>query len=431
MNNSFDIASITSEVLEGYRKVTDPLADDTIAHIISSGYKKQVSEVFMTLMQNDSITADTFSSFDPELAKILTKYFEQTGDLPVWADMDLIKAGEKVFSNNGPEIFMLLNMSSLPLCYTCAKGAKVLYDTGRLLSHNKEIDPLARRLMETAQMIVNVMSPGGLMPTGKGHITIQKVRLIHASIRYYLKEDGYKGQPWDAEVYGEPINQEDLTGTLMSFGPVILCGLKQLGIQLSDAEQKAYMHCWKVVGYLMGIQDPLLPDTYEEGFELATRILKHQAAPSEQGEALTKSCIDFINYIIPGNSFDHLPNYLIDFFLKDFSNASGIDLAKCIGVQSDADNRDKIVLAITKYVIGKINGLEGNAFIQKITPVFNKMLLEGIIYHFNGGKDVHFSIPPSLQKNWGLAEKWTDHMPLTPDLLGNRLTWQKRKETLK
>lgn len=431
MKNTFDLSRINNKVLDAFRLAADPMADATVAKIITSGYEKQINQVFMTLVKNDSFNSTTFSAFDQELTSILNQYFDQSRHLPEWADSDLINTGEKIFSLYGPEIFMLLNVSSLPLCYTCGKGAKVLYGTGRLLSHNKDMDPLARRLMETAQMIVDVMSPGGLAPEGRGVVTIQKVRLIHASIRYYLKLGQYNNTPWNVTEFGEPINQEDLAGTLMSFGPVILAGLKHLDIQLTVAESDAYMHCWKVVGYLMGIDEKLLPDSYEEGFGLAAKILQHQAVESDEGKALTESCIGFINYIMPGNAFQHMPAFLMDYFLKDFSAASGKDLSKCIGVNTKADKKDEIILSLTRYVIGRISHLENSAFIRKITPPFNKILLHSIIHHFNAGKGVHFSIPPSLQKDWGLVDKWNDFMAVTPNILGNRLAWQKKADDIK
>lgn len=430
MKNTFNISNITPEVLENFRLETDPKADDTVSEIITSGFEKQINEIFMTLVRNDSFDDNTFSTFDSELSSILNDYFESTSHLPEWANTELIKSGEKVFSLYGPEIFMLLNMSSLPMCYTCAKGAQVLYDTGRLLSHNKDIDPLARRLMETAQMIVDTMSPGGLAHKGKGIVTIQKIRLIHASIRYYLKNTPHGNTSWNVPEFGEPINQEDLAGTLMSFAPVILAGMKHLNIKLSTDETNAYMHCWKVVGYLMGINEALLPNTYDEAFSLASKILKHQAAESEAGKALTSSCVEFINYIVPGNSFNDLPGYLMNFFLQDFSDSSGVDLSKCIGISHDSKIKDKIALSLTKYVIGEFSHLEHSSFIQKITAPFNRYLLEGIIHHYNGGKKVHFLIPPSLQKDWGLLDEWNNYKSITPNIFGNRLEWQKESEKI-
>ena len=421
---SFNLTNLTAEVLDQLRHQADPLADDVIQKVVAHGDQKKVSQLMMLLFQDSSFHKGMFVTLGDELSSTLDLYIEESAKLPQWANPQQITSGEQLFSKYGPEVFMLLNVSSLPLCYTCAKGAEVLYKTGRLLTHNGDVDPLARRLMETAQMVVNVLSEGGLSPNGKGIVTLQKVRLIHASIRYYLKNPA-KGEGWDVDYYGEPINQEDLAGTLMSFGPVILNGLKNLGIELSQQEQLDYMHCWKVVGHLMGIDPMLLPDSYQEGFDLASKILRHQAAKSEAGKALTSSCIDFMNYLIPGNAFDEVPEYFIHHFLNDFSEASKIDLAECIGVDNSPSRKDKLLLSLSKWMTGKISHLEDHKLVSHIAGHFNKKLLEGIIHHFNHGKEVQFFIPPSLQKDWKLASGWKDQVT-SPGVLGRRLAIQKK-----
>lgn len=425
---AFDIFNLGPEVLESFRYQTDQIADQTIDDIISSGQEEQVNTVMMRLFQNSGFHRGIFEDLGKELSGHLDTYFEKTHALPDWADPSKIRSGEKIFSLYGPEIFMLLNVSSLPLCYTCANGALVLYKTGRLVVHNQDIDPLARRLMETAQMVVNVLAEGGLSKNGAGIVTLQKVRLIHASIRYYLTK-GPKAS-WNADEHGKPINQEDLAGTLMSFGPVILNGLRNLGIQLTDEQECDYMHCWKVVGHLMGISPELLPDTFDEGFELATKILEHQAAPSEAGGALTSSCIKFIGSLIPGNSFDQVPDYFMEFFLRDFSKSSGKDLGRCIGLDNSPSTKDKIVLRLTKWFSSELSHLDESKLVQKISVHFNHLIVSGIIHHFNDGKKVQFNIPPSLQKNWGLINEW-DTTLATPGVFGARLALQRKTEKIK
>jgi hypothetical protein len=418
-----------SDALQQFRHVTDPLADKVIAAIIDSGQEKQINQILMTLVRSDSFQKGMFSSLGPELSGLLDNYIETSGTMPSWADPKLISMGEKMFELYGPNIFMLLNVSALPMCYCCGNGAQVLYDTGRLLAPGGNVDPLARRLMETAQMIVNVHSTDGLSPGGRGIITIQKVRLIHASIRYFLKH-GQAGSRWDTARLGEPINQEDLAGTLMSFGPVILAGLIKLGAKLTTAETTAWMHCWNITGYILGVDESLLPDTYEEGFQLATDILKHQAEPSEAGKALTASCLKFMNSMIPGNAFDGVPPYLMWYFLQDFSKSTGKDLASFIGVSGKEDLKDKLVIALAHFISKALSKADSHdRFVVKIIDAFNKVLLQGIILHYNGGKGVQFFIPPSLQASWGLVDVWTDHLS-TPSILGNRLSWQKKSETL-
>src|SRR6201999_3276000 len=124
---------------------------------------------------------------------------------------------QEVFACYGPQICLCLLCKSLPEAYACAKGAQVLYRTGRLTDQDGTMRTFTRRLMETSQFVVNVCIPGGLEPNGKGIVTSQKVRLIHAAIRYFIK----KGE-WDVATLGEPINQEDMAGTLQSFSTLIL-----------------------------------------------------------------------------------------------------------------------------------------------------------------------------------------------------------------
>jgi len=426
---SFNSQKITGELLQQFRHITDPLADKVITGIMASGQEKQINQVLMALVRNDSFRAGMFSSFGPEISGLLDNYIEASGKLPSWADAELISKGERLFEVFGPQVFMLLNVSSLPMCYCCGNGAQVLYDTGRLLASNGNVDPLARRLMETAQMVVNILSTGGLVPNGSGVVTIQKVRLIHASIRYFLKH-GQAGTPWDSTRLGEPINQEDLAGTLMSFGPVILAGLKRLGVKLTEEDTTAWMHCWSIAGNLLGIDETLLPDTYEQGLQLATDILIHQAQPSDAGKALTNSCIQFMNKIIPGNAFDSVPQYLMWYFLQDFSKSSGKDLATYIGLSGKQNLKDKLVIELTHFVT-KLTSKEEthDGLACKLTESFNKVLLQGMIYHFNGDKGVQFYIPPSLQANWGIIDVWNDHK-LSPSIFGNRLAWQKKSEVL-
>lgn len=396
----------TTAFLQQKRLKTDPLADNVITSIIESGHEQCINDVFMKLVRNHDYSPELFNSLPEEVRTPVVNYFDITAKLPDWADATLILQGEQLFGLYGPEVFMMLNVKSLPLCYTCAKGAKVLYDTGRLIESGNKIDPLVRRLMETAQMVMNVLQPGGLSGGGKGIVTMQKVRLIHASIRYFLKHKATSKVVggWDTSVYGEPINQEDLAGTLMSFSPIIVSGLKQLGIHLTDEEVAAYNHCWNVIGHMMGIDDDLLPDSYEQAWDLTAAILKDQAAESMQGKVLTESCINFMKYIVPGDFLDGVPEYMIWFFIQDASEKVNMDLAAMIGVDDHMDRKSKVALAITRWFSHGVSDLEHSSLAQKLTSKFNKAVLQGFLKHYNDGKRIHFFIPPSLQKNWKLAE---------------------------
>lgn len=396
------LATFTLEFLETKRSLVDPLADSLVQEIIQTGSEEAFNQAFMALVRNDGFSKASVAGLPAPVAKLVTDYFEETRLLPTWADPSLLSKGEKVFSTYGPEIFLLLNMASLPMCYTCAKGAKVLFDTGRLLERGSKIDPLVRRLMETAQMVVNAMQPEGLRGQGAGIVTIQKVRLIHASIRFFLKSPKYNPSGWDVAGLGEPINQEDLAGTLMSFSPIIVKGLLTMGIKLSEEEIASYTHCWKVIGYLMGIDEDLLTDSYADSRELAAQIIKHQAAASEQGKALTESCIAFMQYMLPGNIFHHVPDYMIWYFFQDMSTKLGLDLAGMIGVQDHQTLGDEFCMRLTHLFSGAIGQAEHYRIIQELTMKVNNTLLNAYIRHYNDNKQVQFFIPPSLKKDWKL-----------------------------
>lgn len=421
----------TPEKLLAKRKITDPLADDTVKAIIASGYEKQINAIIGTLVRTDTFTASTFQDFAPELQKTLNDYFTASAQLPDWADQNLIKKGEEFYARFGPEISMLLNVKSLPLCYACAHGARVLYDTGRLMDHGGNLDPLARRLMETAQMVVYTMMPGGLAPGGKGVVTVQKVRLIHASIRYYLKNPATNPQGWDTETLGEPINQEDMAGTLMSFSALILDGLKQMHLEVSDEEAAAYMHCWSVVGHLTGVEQDLIPTSYTEGYDLGVAIMKNQAGASDWGKALTSSCIAFMQSVIPGNYFDGVAEYMIWYFVKDISTAVGKDLGEMIGVTDKDHLRGELVTMLTDVAFRVEEELaEHSTVVRRLMDHFNIIFLQSLLVYFNHGKQVRFYIPPSLQADWKLQETWADTGLASPALFGRRLSVQKRNDTL-
>ncbi|MEU6863461.1 oxygenase MpaB family protein [Streptomyces sp. NPDC046876] len=155
-----------------------------------------------------------------------------------------------------------------------------------------------RRLMETAQFVVDVLETGGLGPAGRGIRSAQTIRLLHATMRYHLS----RHDAWDT-AWGVPVNQEDLAGTLMSFSVVIPKGLAKLGVELPAADRDAYFHLWRVVGHVLGIDERLNADRFEDAAALMDTILRRQQRPSEAGTRLTKGVLDFIRECLPGPMF--------------------------------------------------------------------------------------------------------------------------------
>ena len=85
-----------------------------------------------------------------------------------------------MFLRYGLTSFGILACASLPECYVLRDVAAVLGTTQRLDAHAR------RRIFETAMMVLAVMAEGGLAPGGGGIRVVQKVRLMHAAVRYLI-----------------------------------------------------------------------------------------------------------------------------------------------------------------------------------------------------------------------------------------------------
>ena len=161
----------TDTFLDPMRQLGDSPADIAIASLFAEGDIQSVNALMRNLVENED--------FSDSLPPAVSNFLRTTEDLPPWANTDLIKAGEDVFWEWGPQLVLVLLCYSLPYCYAGRKGVQVLAMTSRLSGN------ATRRIIETAQMLVDVFRPGGLTsPDGRGRRTIQKVRLMHAAVRH-------------------------------------------------------------------------------------------------------------------------------------------------------------------------------------------------------------------------------------------------------
>jgi hypothetical protein len=374
----------TAREFRALRLETDPLADDVITEIINSGDTESINTLFNQLRENDDVTEIDF----PEVVK---EYFVKSAELPDWADEKLIEIGQKVFAQYGPEISLCLLTKSLPEAYACSNGAKVLYATGRLTEQSGSLEVFTRRLMETAQFVMHVNDKGGLSPDGMGIITAQKVRLIHAAIRYYLKKHN-----WPVNFYGEPINQQDMAGTLQSFSTLTLQGLDILNLDLTEEEKQGYYHSWRVIGHVMGLKEELNPPSYQEGFALGTAILNDQMAPSKEGAQLTQAVAKFMSDMIPGEIFDQAPEALIRHMIGD-------EISEILELDSKLNLVEKLVPKLIGIVFDKIEEVgDNNSTLEKVFEHVKMYFLQHMLNHFNEDKQIKFYIPPSLRSDWSL-----------------------------
>lgn len=297
----------TDAFLQGCRRIGDP-AGDTALHAIFERHDAAALNALMgRIVANDELPDD--------LPVEIRAFLEQTSALPAWADPARIREAERLFNLHGLVSLVSLVCASLPECYTMRTGVRILDLTGQLGEHTN------RRLHQTAVMVLAVMGRQGLQAHGRGVRQAQKVRLIHAAIRYrILGAIGAAGVPaaaggqvpgvipgavrsvteviaqrrfdWQIERDGYPINQEDLAFTLLTFGHVIPRGMQALGVSLTDDEVASFLHAWNVVGTVMGVHEDLLAHSPADAALLFARIKARQAGASPAGARLTGALLD-------------------------------------------------------------------------------------------------------------------------------------------
>jgi uncharacterized protein (DUF2236 family) len=367
----------TNEFLDAMRERCDPLADETVRALFQQGKVPAANALMKQLVVNEQLSVEL-------LAPPLREYFEQSGQLPAWADMGLVRQGEELFGRYGPHLVTALFCASLPSCYAAVKGVQVLHLTARL-----ETDPY-RRIIETAQLIVDVMTPGGMAQGGRGLRSVQKVRLMHAAVRHLIHQHG----EWNA-AWGQPINQEDMAATLLTFSSVALHSLERLGCELSDAERRAYYHTWRVVGHVMGIDGRLMPETLEEAARFQ-QVLQHRLfGASPEGQAMNQALLKLMEHVTPGNLFDSLPATLMRHLLGDAT-------AELLAVPPSGWTRLMVgPLRWLGWVSDEVVELHGPAA-AKLVGMFGRRLVEGLFWVNRGPERVPFRLPTALRSAWNV-----------------------------
>jgi hypothetical protein len=391
----------TDEELEAFRQRCDPLADGVIAEIYSHGSVRAVHDLLNTMVRSDVAPPDAL----PPAARA---YFAESAALPDWFDGAAVRVGEQVFLRYGLESLASLLCASLPECYAMRNGVHVLAITQQLGKHTE------RRIYETAQMVVNVMSVGGLDPGGAGVRSAQKVRLMHAAMRYLLEvdPDGDDGarpdeapslasvmarKTWNP-AWGRPINQADMAITLQSFSTVMLRSWKSLGVVLDPHEREGYYHCWRVVGHLLGLDPALNPPTIDGGEAVYRAVRAHQEGDTPEGRAMTKALADTIARVIdiPLVSDDAVTLLMRHLLTGDTATLVGVPAASTVGSYAMGG----ITVALRAASLLREGVGDEIPLVHGVTAWFGQRLLTRIARLDRGGERRLFNLPESLQDAW-------------------------------
>lgn len=261
--------TFTFERLDGLRRRCDPLADDVVAAIAADPTLRR---------ERDLLAACEALAARGEPAA--TRFVAETAVLPAWVDFARFTKGREMFLRYGG-LSLLVGFTVLVDSYAGAKDNKVLVASGRLRDAGA-----FRRLVETASFTLTCVEEDALRPRGPGHRAALSVRLLHAKVRRHCRAVGH-----DVARYDEPINQEAMCGTLMLFSCGVIIALERLGVHVTDEEKESYHALWRAAGWLLGIDEELLPETWAGELALYDRLKAHQYWPDDDTRLLFEQAV--------------------------------------------------------------------------------------------------------------------------------------------
>lgn len=248
----------------------DPLADAVVAM-----YKELPSGQGRKLL-DQALEQGIASLENPPQA--LLDLFAHVDDEPIWLDRNKLKLGCEVSRRVGPSGELVLRNLSLMGGYLGAAAAKPLVFTGQLDSKTP------RRLVETGKFWMDVTTIGGLERDGDGFKSAVRVRMMHAQVRAML----LASDKWDM-AWGYPLNQWDSMATILEFSSIFLTGLRSLGFIFTKKEREAVIHLWRYIGYLMGVEERILPADEADSLRALYHVIATMCEPDSDSKALGMS----------------------------------------------------------------------------------------------------------------------------------------------
>lgn len=257
--------------LREFAQAEDPLADAVVDWMLEQP-RKEGTRLFEAALR-DGVTAGTPAP--------LRALFESVEATPFWVDPDRLRKGAKAILRTGLLGLFPLGDMSLMGGYLASRATKALVGTG-------EIEHKAtKRLVETATWWIDVTTPGSLAKGEKGYISAIRIRVVHAHVRAAMN----RREDWDYEAWDKPVNQVQTTGTLLLFSLVFVFGTQLLGVRYSQQERADILHLWRYVGWLMGVDEELLPANEEDAWRMLWLLAKTEFIPDDDSKRLAKALI--------------------------------------------------------------------------------------------------------------------------------------------
>ena len=288
--------------LDSMREIGDPVTDPMIAEVLAS-------EGEIGLIKLNDFLQTWEAPINDDVSPIVREFLEAPVVYPEWVDHDLINQASELFKDHGPQMLLILMMKSLPQ-YMANPIMAATFATIDLSSRGT----VARFIVEVCQLIIDVLTFGNLKtePTkANGIITLQKLRLHHSIIRHWIVSSDTLN--WDPAM-GVPINQEDFAGSVVAFTIYDLEGFEKVNLTLTQEEKESTLHIWKVMGFLLGMDERFQPADMAEAQVLLETISKRLYKHSSHGVDMMAELLKVIRGFIP-RPFKGIPLLLMRYLM--------------------------------------------------------------------------------------------------------------------
>ncbi|KAG0361400.1 hypothetical protein BG005_008416 [Podila minutissima] len=273
--------------LEPLRQVGDLLADNALAAL-------DVNPGQNALAALREYTAQPVEEQVSDAPRLL---MQQLMTVPDWVDWAQVQRGQEVYWKYVLFISHALLHFSLAGGFSIPKITKVLNSTGYLSGKRTK-----ERVLETSQFILDVVHSLPTIQPGfgnKGWESIIQVRFLHTGVRARLSKISERAQCpssnkyYNIQEHGVPINQEDLLATLFSFSNTMWRVMDaRMGVHMTAQEREDYLHLWRYIGYMMGVDDILAATTTPERADACLEsIVLHLTDPDESSGKMCASLL--------------------------------------------------------------------------------------------------------------------------------------------
>ncbi len=364
-----DVTAVAALKFQG-----DPLADAVIADLVSGDRVDDVNEVLAHLRANDQPIPE-------DLPASVRDYLVATDNPPAWADLDRVARAYEFFVDDGVHVASVLSFAAMVNCYAQPRPSRLLALTHRLNQPH-------RRLSETAQFVMNMM---GRDPFGSGGAfvpTLQKTRLIHAAVRYFVTRSG----KWDLEADGVPVCQQDMLGALLIFSVQVIDGMRRMGISVTEEEAADYYYVWRVAGTMLGIPADAMPEALDEARQLNTSLVEAAYGPTPEGIELTRNLIELYKGLVPGKAFDGVVPAMVRQVIDP-------RVADWMGVPRSR-GWERLVRTGARLMRVMERAEDRNTLARTVLDKAGTILLGGSVRTLTDGQSTTLNIPEDLREKW-------------------------------